>query len=218
MTIPLLTTVDEAAAKLRELAETHDWVYVFWDRGWGDHGEPAEITIVVDGDGQDPKARITADVYRQLREQNVVAANTYGGYKARRVHDFKCVFPPPSPRELAARARQAAGETLCHELVDTVTDVPLAAEFGVYPQKRRVGNGLAAAHRYVLMIPTCSDIIVSPYNGLFGSLPAAPGEPGGAIPVTYPYDPAAVAGAEFRARLDAVIREQFVHLEAVPSS
>lgn len=64
--VPTLTTVDEAVSTLRDLAETNEWVSVFWDRGWGDSGQETEITIIVDGNGQQPKAHITADVYQAL--------------------------------------------------------------------------------------------------------------------------------------------------------
>jgi hypothetical protein len=212
--IPTLTTVDEAAALLNELAETYDWVCVFWDRGWGDSGQIAEISIIADGDGQNPKARITDDVYNGLRQQKVIQPNSYVGFKKRRLHDFKNVQPEPSHEVLAAEARKAAGESLCRELLETETDMPLAAEFGSYPDIQRLGNQLAVANGFVLMIAMPGEIVVTPNNGFLGNLPANPGQPGGAICVEYPDDPAAILGAEFRAKLDAVIREQFGHLEA----
>lgn len=87
---PTLTSVEDALALMARLAERFDWVAVFWDRGWGDHGESAEISIIVDGNGQMPYAYLTTDLYKELRGRKLIAENTYGGYKARRVHDFIC--------------------------------------------------------------------------------------------------------------------------------
>jgi len=64
MGIPTITIETLAVAKMKELAETHEWVSVFCDRGWGDHGEVAEISIIVDGNGQKPIAYLSTEVYR----------------------------------------------------------------------------------------------------------------------------------------------------------
>lgn len=85
---PTLAAVDDAMALMTRLAKRFEWVAVFWDRGWGDHGETAEISIIVDGNGQMPYAYLTAELYKELRSRGVIAGNTYGGFKARRVHDF----------------------------------------------------------------------------------------------------------------------------------
>ncbi|HEY2086318.1 MAG TPA: hypothetical protein VGH54_09865 [Mycobacterium sp.] len=87
-TIPQLETAAEAEALLQELAQTNEWVSVFWDRGWGDVGTPLEITIIVDGNGQQPKALINAEIYNDLREREVIDRNTLQTYKARKLHDF----------------------------------------------------------------------------------------------------------------------------------
>lgn len=92
-TTPTLTTTHGARTMLDHLAETHEWVSVFWDRGWGDSGEKAEISIIVDGNGQQPKAWITPEVYKDLRERGIVQPNSLKTFKARRVHNFKT---PPS--------------------------------------------------------------------------------------------------------------------------
>jgi hypothetical protein len=212
-TIPTLTTADDARTLLEELAADNDWVSVFWDRGWGDSGQAAEISIIVDGDGQNPRAFLTKETYRELVDRKAIQPNSYGGYKARRVHDYKYVPPAKSAAVLAAEAARAVAESLCRELLGSVADVPLAAEFG-YPNTERLGNALAGPKGFVLMIPTDRDIIVSPNNGFLGNLPASPGKPGGAIGVPYPEDSAAILGAEYRAQLDAVIREQHGHILA----
>jgi hypothetical protein len=86
---PTLTTVADARATMEDLAGRYDWVSVFWDRGWGDSGQVADISITVDGDGQMPIARITDDVYRDLLAQGIIAPNSLRTYKARKSHDFK---------------------------------------------------------------------------------------------------------------------------------
>jgi hypothetical protein len=86
---PTLTTVDEATALMRRLAARFGWVSVFHDRGWGDSDQKAEISIMVDGDGDMPAAWLTREVYAALVDQRIVGPDTYGGYKARRIHDFK---------------------------------------------------------------------------------------------------------------------------------
>lgn len=86
---PTLTTVAEATVLLDRLAGQHEWVYVFWDRGWGDSGNRTDITICVNGNGDMPYAYLTRDAYRALVDQRIVESDSYGGHKARRVHDYK---------------------------------------------------------------------------------------------------------------------------------
>lgn len=81
---------------------------IYFDRGWGDHGEEAEITIINDGNGNKPFARITKETYKELLGHPQVMPNSYSGYKARRIHDFR--KEPVSPEELAKyKAGLAAG-------------------------------------------------------------------------------------------------------------
>lgn len=87
-TIPDLETSAEAEAMLQELAQSHEWVSVFWDRGWGDSGQPLEVTIIVDGNGQMPKALINRKIYDDLRERGVISPNSLQTFKARKLHDF----------------------------------------------------------------------------------------------------------------------------------
>lgn len=89
--VPTLTETAEAVSMLEQLRETHEWVSVFWDRGWGDSGQPLEISIIVDGNGQKPLAWITREVYQELRDQQVIRENTLQTFKARRLHDFRPV-------------------------------------------------------------------------------------------------------------------------------
>jgi hypothetical protein len=86
--IPQLETAAEAEALMQELAQTNEWVSVFWDRGWGDSGQPLEITIIVDGNGQMPKALIDKEIYDGLREAGLIDPNSLQTYKARKLHDF----------------------------------------------------------------------------------------------------------------------------------
>lgn len=86
--IPELDTGEDARRFLAEMAARYEWVSVFWDRGWGEHGEAAEITVIQGGNGQIPLARVSAEVYRELREAGTIAANSLQTMKARRVHNY----------------------------------------------------------------------------------------------------------------------------------
>lgn len=87
-TIPQLETPAEAEALLQQLAQGNKWVSVFWDRGWGDVGNPLEITIIVDGNGQMPKALIDKPIYDDLQARGIIDRNTLQTFKARKLHDF----------------------------------------------------------------------------------------------------------------------------------
>lgn len=86
--IPTLDTAEAATSFLAGMATRYEWVSVFWDRGWGDSDQKLEITVIQDGDGQLPLARVTPDVYRELRESGVIARNSLQTMKARRLHDY----------------------------------------------------------------------------------------------------------------------------------
>lgn len=85
----MLSTVDEATAVLARLADKYDDLGVFWDRGWGDDGQVAEISIVANSNGQAPLAYLTPEVYAELVTRRIVGPNCYLGYKARRFHDVQ---------------------------------------------------------------------------------------------------------------------------------
>lgn len=87
--VPTLTTVDDVIALMQTLAGQYEWVSVFWDRGWGDNGEVAEISIIVDGDGQSPLAWLTREVYAELLRRQSIAPNSLNTFKARKLHDFR---------------------------------------------------------------------------------------------------------------------------------
>lgn len=88
--LPTLTAVEDAATLLAKLRARHDWVFVFWDSGWGDSPDyQLEVSICTDGDGDNPHALITTDVYDALLSRGTIDGNTYGGFKARRIHDFQ---------------------------------------------------------------------------------------------------------------------------------
>lgn len=86
--VPILVTTDDALRAMQNLAAENERVGVFWDRGWGDSGEVAEISIIVDGNGQNPRAFITPDVYNFLLLGNVIAPNSLYTFKARKFHEF----------------------------------------------------------------------------------------------------------------------------------
>lgn len=124
-TVPTLSTVEEATALLNQLAADNDQVWVFWDRGWGGHGEPAEISIIAGDDGGNPSAHITSDVYRILCDRKTIAANSYGGFKKRRCHDFKA---PPAPERPGPTSKEIAEKVIRAYVADNPT-VPLEATF-----------------------------------------------------------------------------------------
>lgn len=79
----------EAARDLMaKLSGKHEWVAVFYDRGWGDGPGAADITIIVGGDGQNPLAKITPEAYKRLQAEKIIRPNSLTTYKARRCHDF----------------------------------------------------------------------------------------------------------------------------------
>jgi len=81
---------------------------IFRDRGWGDHREKANITIINDGNGNAPLAAITQETYEILLKHPQVMPNSYSGFKARRIHDFK--KEPVSPEDLKEyKEKLAAG-------------------------------------------------------------------------------------------------------------
>jgi hypothetical protein len=90
--IDVCETTAEAEALMRRLAKDNEWVSVFWDRGWGDSGQVAEISVIVDHNGQMPKALLTPDIYKELQASNVIRGNTLQSFKARKIHDLSyCV-------------------------------------------------------------------------------------------------------------------------------
>lgn len=220
-TPPTLTTVDDARAFLAQLAETHDWVSVFWDRGWGDHGEKAEITIIVDGNGQKPLACLTPDVYKQLVKSGTVAENSYGGYKARHIHDYKT----PPPVEKTGPTSNDIAEQVIRKLMHDLADQPIRAEF-----YRGLTKGPRARVKYetvdtpafdgtwfVLLLPGCSDVAMSAKEPSF----LGPNLIGTANCLAYPrrddgtgVDLDALGAAEFRAELEAAVREKLAVIAA----
>jgi len=109
--IPTLTTVDETVAVMNGLASRREWISVFWDRGWGDNGEVAEISIIADGDGQAPVAWLTRDVYDRLIERQIISPNSLQTFKARRLHDFNVSAPDSSSGDTAG-VRSPDGGTI----------------------------------------------------------------------------------------------------------
>jgi hypothetical protein len=122
-TIPTFETAVDAVAFMNQLAVTHDWVSVFKDRGWGD--APLELTIIVDGDGQNPKAHITPDVFKQLRADSTIGPNSLMTYKKRSVHDYKT---PPAPVRTEPTPNEVAQQVI-RELLAEHPDVPARGEF-----------------------------------------------------------------------------------------
>jgi hypothetical protein len=224
-TIPTLTTITGARAMLEMLAEDHDWVSVFWDRGWGDSGQTAEISIIVDGNGQDPRARITAEVYKALREQNIVGENTLMTFKARRVHDFKT---PPKDEPSGPNPAEVAEQAIRRYMADH-PEQPILAEF--YRGLSRDGSGYPQVDHeyaetpaagdngwYVLILPGHSDAAISAQKPDFLGHTII----GGGVADTFQYphtgngdvDVEALAGGVFQAQLAAAIGDKVAVIEA----
>lgn len=216
--VPTLTTVDETAATLTELAKTNEWVSVFWDRGWGDSGQTAEITIIVDGNGQQPKAHITADVYRALLDAGTIHPNSLNTFKARRLHDYKT--PPPAPEPAVNPAKVA--ETVIRNVMDGMPDTPVVARFHrgirqgtfgprIVEETVRTPAAGTSAGWYALLLPGVTDVAMSAIKpDILG-----PDIIGGGIASCLDYptsgdsvDVDALTGVEFRTRLLAAINEK----------
>lgn len=214
--VPTLTTVDEATALLAQLAETHDWVSVFWDRGWGE--SPLEISVIVGGNGQDPKAYLTDDVYRALRAAEVIPPNTLKTFKSRRLHNYKT---PPEPERTGPTANDIA-EQVIRGIFNDYPDWPMHAEFyrGLDPDSdvprtmhEHLYSTVYGKSRggiwHVLLLPGCRDIPISVQSpSILG--PSLHGE---VTIVSYPRTPGgdvdldALAGPKFRVRLVDAIDE-----------
>lgn len=220
--IPTITSYHEAVDLLHELGRTHDWVSVFWDRGWGDSGQKVEISIIVDGDGQNPKAWITPEVYRELRDAKVIGDNTYMGYKKRRLHDFKT---PPEP-ELTVNPADVA-EIVIRDLMAAHPDRPMRAEFyrglvrtafGPKVQHEVVETLRAEDGRRVLLLPGCDQVALSAQEPDFLGYDII----GGGVATCLPYpktadgevDTEALRGPEFAAVLLAAVDEKVAAIEA----
>ncbi len=216
--VPTLTTVEEATALLAQLAETYDWVSVFWDRGWGE--SPLEISIVVGGNGQDPKAHLTDEVYRALRSAGTIPPNTLKTFKSRRLHDYR---RPPEREQTGPTANDVA-EQVIRAVFDEHPDWPMHAEFyrGLDPDSDtprtmydHLYSAIYARSRggvwHVLAHPGCREVCVS----LQEPTALGPMTHGGAAAVDivqYPRTPDgdvdldALAGPDFRARLVESLR------------
>lgn len=223
--IPTLSTVEDATALLHTLAETHEWVSVFWDRGWGDSGQPLEISIIVDGDGQQPKAWITADVYKELRAQQVIGDNTLMTFKARRLHDYKT---PEAEKPTGPSSTEVAEQAIRRYMADH-PEQPIVAEFyrGLsrnaygHPQvDHEYAETPAAADNgwYVLVIPGHSDAAISAQKPDFLGHSIV----GGGVADTFQYphtgsgdvDVEALAGDVFQAQLAKVVGEKVAAIAA----
>lgn len=222
-TIPTLTTTEDATNLMAELAASNEWVAVFWDRGWGDSGQPVDISIIVDGDGQNPKAWITPDVYTELLKQHTIAPNSLQTFKARRIHDFKS---PPKPEPQITPSMVA--EQTVRDLMAQMDNLPLQSEFfrGLDPNSRRprimhehdyTGTAKQDTTRYVRLHPVLDGVIVSAHiytpgfgMDLVGEVTTVPypagtdGEP----------NMNAIRGTAFRDALAAVVREKLATIPA----
>lgn len=229
--VPTLTTATEAetlgytplaweGSHLRQLAETHDWVSVFWDRGWGDSGQTAELSIIVSGNGQQPKAWLTPDVYRALLDQKVVGPNSLKTFKARRLHNYKVPPPPPKPE---VDSRDVA-EKVFRGILTAMADKPIRVRFyrGLDPDsptprimEEIVDSGAFNGTWFALALPGDDCAAISAQRRDFLGFNII----GEATVVQYPrtasgeVDVVALAGDEFRAQLAAVIEDKLTAAE-----
>lgn len=220
--ISTIATVDEAKAFLDKLAQDNDWVSVFWGRGWGDSGQKAEISVIVGGNGQDPKAYLTDEVYRSLLADEVIPPNSLKTFKARRLHDYK--EPPPDPEPKVNPAKVA--EQVIRSLLAGMADVPVRAEFyrGLDPNSRTprvmhevVTTPVCGREWFVRVLPGAFDVAVSAAGALFLGEADVIGK---ATCLVYPtagpddLDRAALEGPEFRAELERLIRAKYADVVA----
>lgn len=156
--IPTIDTLDEAVALLAKLRKTTDWVSVFWDRGWGDSGQVAEISIITTGNGQKPHAWISAAVYRALRDQEVIERNSLRTYKARRVHNYQS--PPVDHASVAKeQAEHAARWDALHAAVKANEAWSIPANGGTVP----------TAQRFTVIEPYFGGDMGKPWAGVCGN-------------------------------------------------
>ena len=214
-TIPTLTTAEEATALLADLAEAHDWVSVFWDRGWGDSGQTAEISIIIDGNGQEPKAYLTDEAYRVLLADKTIPPNSLKTFKARKPHDYKT---PPVPEKTGPTPGEVA-EQVIRRVLASMPDKPVEAEFyrGLDPHSRypRVMYEYATtpaydASGYVDVKPCAFEVIVSAQKPDFLGAHLVGGK---ATVLAFPrqgdeVDLDALRSDAFRAQLVAVIEDR----------
>lgn len=223
MTITTLTTVADATAHLETLANEHEWVSVFWDSR--DRRTP-EISIMVDGDGQNPTARLSREVYAALVDSGVVGDDTYGGFHNRRIHDFKT---PPVPEKTGLTSGEVA-ETLIRDLIADHPDLPIRAAFFRGINKGNTWNPIneeivetpaARGGWFVYLAPGHSDVALSAQEPTL----LGPDIIGRGIADRFPYpqrdgavDVGALAGDDFRAVLLAEIRNRVTVIDEAKAS
>lgn len=84
----IIDNENDAIIILRQLKKISEDVAVFCDAGWGDSGQKMTYEIISDGNGQKPYARMTKQVFDDLRSKGYLAGNSLITYKARRLHAF----------------------------------------------------------------------------------------------------------------------------------
>lgn len=76
-----------AAALMHKIFEKQTLdVSVFVDGGWGDR--PTNISIIADGDGQNPLAYVSKETYERLQASRVIGQNNLRTYKSRFNHPY----------------------------------------------------------------------------------------------------------------------------------
>jgi hypothetical protein len=76
----------EAIQLMESLIQKTNDVGVFLNKGWGDSS--LEITIIINGDGQNPLASINYDTYTKLLDSKIIGPNCLQTFKARKFHPF----------------------------------------------------------------------------------------------------------------------------------
>jgi hypothetical protein len=71
------------------LAEQLKNPMIFWDKGWGDVGDSLQISLIDDGNGQKPFCFLTRETFDEIQKDGLLHNNSYIGFKARRIYDFK---------------------------------------------------------------------------------------------------------------------------------
>jgi hypothetical protein len=78
---------EQAVSLMRKLSEKHD-VSVFFDCGWEESIQNANISIIIDGHGNDPIGEVSYVTYEELYKNKIISGNSLQTYKKRKDHDF----------------------------------------------------------------------------------------------------------------------------------
>lgn len=210
---PTLDTTAAAVDLMRALAAAgRPWVAVFWDRGWGDSGQVAEISIITDGDGQNPHAFLTPQVYELLRVQDIIEPNSLQTFKARKIHKFA---EQPAP-ELTAEEKRPQPQALAAPLARQWVRQEFGSEDFPVQVWRVEDSGSYHPAMSVEVIAVAQGFIVNAYGhaNFVGAELLPLGERGMGVEVELPHPSTDGWALQARPALAAAVREALALLAA----